>query len=377
VTSTSSTLTVPFVDLKRQHQNLREELDDAWNRVRTRGWFLLGEELDAFEVEFAKYCGVKHCVGVSNGTDALELALRACEIGPGDEVITVSHSFIATAIAITAVGATPVFIDIDRDTYTIDVTELEQAITPKTKAVIPVHLYGQCADMAPILEIANRHGLIVIEDAAQAHGAEYRGAKAGTMGHMAAFSFYPTKNLGACGDAGAVTSNDENLERKLRLLRNYGQTKKYFHDSSGHNRRMDEIQAAILRVKLKWLDRFNQTRQAIATRYDDSMPIKQLCPNRANDRIHVFHLYVIAVNDRDQVMQRFQGRGITTAVHYPVPIHRQKPYLLPGAAIIRSSLKNTEQLTNEVLSLPMFPELTTQEIDHVSDAIRSDLSTTS
>jgi len=362
-------ITVPFVDLKSQHALLAQELNEAIQRVMARSWFILGAELEAFEAEFATYCGVKHCVGVGSGTEALHLALRACGVGPGHEVITVSHTFIATALAITWTGATPVFVDIEQDSYAIDPSQIARAITPKTRAIVPVHLYGQCADMDPILTIAAEHSLYVVEDAAQAHGAFYKGKKAGSMGHLGCFSFYPAKNLGACGDAGAITTSDPELDRKLRMLRNYGQSSKYYHEGRGFNSRLDELQAAILRTKLLHLDAWNESRRVAAEFYLSSVEQRFSPPRTMTGRIPNCHLFVIRADDRDTLQRHLRLGGVETQIHYPVPIHRQTAFRdLPHR---NEDLSVTEHIVHRVLSLPIFPTISKEQLEHVSACLNS------
>jgi len=348
---------IPFVDLKREYQEIKDEINEAIQRVLESGWFILGEELRQFEREFASYIGVKHAIGVNSGSDALYLAVKALNIGSGDEVITVSHTFISTVDAITRNGAKPIFVDIDPETYTIDVNQIEKAITKKTKAIIPVHLYGHPADMDPIMEIAEKYGLYVIEDASQAHGAEYKGRKVGSIGHVACFSFYPTKNLGAYGDAGIIVTNDEELAEKFRMLRNYGSPKKYYHDFIGVNSRLDEIQAVILRVKLRHLDEWNERRRKIAKLYNELLEDSDVIipiPVEREYAKHVYHLYVIRYKNRDKLQQYLLENGIKTQIHYPVPVHLQKAYLNLG---IKTKLPVTERISREILSLPMYPWL--------------------
>jgi dTDP-4-amino-4,6-dideoxygalactose transaminase len=362
-------MTVPFVDLKAQHDLLAQELNEAIQRVMARSWFILGAELEAFEAEFATYCGVKHCIGVGSGTEALHLALRACGVGPGHEVITVSHSFIATALATLWTGATPVFVDIEPESYTIDPAQIAPAITPKTRAILPVHLYGQCADMDPIMALAAEHNLYVVEDAAQAHGAFYKGKKAGSIGHLGCFSFYPAKNLGACGDAGAVVTSDPELDRKLRMLRNYGQSSKYHHEGMGFNSRLDELQAAILGTKLLHLDSWNESRRDAAEFYLSSLE-KRFCPPTTKvGRVPNYHLFVIQSDVRDSLQQHLHRHGIQTQSHYPVPIHRQTAFRdLPHRD---GDLFVTERIAQRVLSLPMFPTISREQLAHVSARVNS------
>jgi dTDP-4-amino-4,6-dideoxygalactose transaminase len=360
---------VPFVDLKAQHDLLAQELNEAIQRVMTRSWFILGAELEAFEAEFAMYCGVKHCVGVGSGTEALHLALRACGVGPGHEVITVSHSFIATALAIVWTGATPVFVDIDSESYTINPAQIAHAITPKTRAILPVHLYGQCADMDPILALAAEHNLYVVEDAAQAHGALYKSKKAGSMGHLGCFSYYPPKNLGACGDAGAVVTSDPQLDGKLRLLRNYGQSSKYHHETMGFNSRLDELQAAILLTKLPHLDSWNESRGKAAEYYISVLEKRFSPPTTKLGCVPNYHLFVIQSEDRDRLQQDLRRYAIEALIHYPVPIHKQAAFSdLPHR---NCDLPITECLAQRVLSLPMFPTISEEQLAHVSACVNS------
>lgn len=359
---------VPFTNLANLHAPIASEMTDAIARVVERSWFVLGEEVAAFEAEFATYCGTDYCVGVGSGTEALHLALLACGVGPGDEVITVGHTFIATALAISWTGATPVLVDVDPATYTMDPVRVAEAITPRTRAIVPVHLYGQCADMAPIVALGERHGLWVIEDAAQAHGATYDGRRAGALGHLGCFSFYPTKNLGALGDGGAVTTRDAALDRRLRSLRNYGQSRKYYHDEQGFNSRLDEIQAAVLRVKLRHLDAWNDTRRRLAAIYDAHLGESVQTPCARTGGRHVYHLYVVADDDIVSLERTLAARGVMTQRHYPVPVHQQKAYAeMPHRA---DDLRHTERLCNSILSLPMCPGLTEGDVSEVIDAVR-------
>ncbi len=357
---------IEFNDLRPQHRELRAEIDAAVTQVLDDGWFVLGKQGEAFEREFAAYCGVGHCVGVGSGTEAIHLALLACGVEPGDDVITASLTAVPTASAITFAGARPVFVDVDPRTFTMDPSKLEDAITPRTRAILPVHLYGQAVDMDPILEIGRRRRIPVIEDACQAHGTEYGGRKTGSLGSMAAFSFYPTKNLGACGDGGAVTTGDPELADRLRLLRNYGQRKRYYHESKGFNSRLDEVQAAILRVKLRYLDRWNEARRAKAALYD-SMLREVVVPLAANYGRHVYHLYVIRSGRRDEMQRYLADRGIGTLIHYPVPVHLQEAYRDLG--IPEGSLPATEECAREILSLPLYPELPDEQVAEVAEAI--------
>jgi dTDP-4-amino-4,6-dideoxygalactose transaminase len=359
---------VPFTNLANLHAPIASEMTEAITRVVQRSWFVLGEEVAAFETEFAAYCGTDYCVGVGSGTEALHLALLACGVGPGDEVITVGHTFIATALAISWTGATPVLVDVDPSTYTMDPARVAEAITPRTRAIVPVHLYGQCADMAPIVALAERHELWVVEDAAQAHGATYNGRRAGALGHLGCFSFYPTKNLGALGDGGAITTRDAALDRRLRSLRNYGQSRKYYHEECGFNSRLDEIQAAVLRVKLRHLDTWNEARRRTAAVYDASLGEFVQIPYARPGGKHVYHLYVVADDDVSGLERTLAARGVMTQRHYPVPVHQQKAYArLPHRA---DDLRHTDRLCNSILSLPMCPGLPEAAVAEVVDAIR-------
>lgn len=361
-------------DPKAQYLAHKAEIDAAIARVLAGGRYVLGTEAAQFEQEFSAYIGCAHAVGAGSGTEALHLALRACGIGPGDEVITVSHTAVATAAAIELAGAVPVFVDIEPDRYTMDPAQLDKALSPKTKAIVPVHLYGQPARLKPILEFAARHGLRVVEDCAQAHGASYDGKRAGCWGDAAAFSFYPTKNLGALGDGGMVVTQDAAIAQKARLLREYGWQERYVSSVAGWNSRLDELQAAILRVKLKWLEADNKARQALAGLYRRHLPAAALrLPHQAKDSEHVYHLFVIAHPRREELREFLREQGISTLVHYPVPIHMQPAYKnrLPQ----RCLLPVTEQTAKTVLSLPIYPELESSQVLRVADAVRRFLST--
>ena len=362
-----STEKIPFVDLQAQYQSIKSDVDAAIAAVLTRGDFILGGDVSKFEEEFAAFCGVTHCLGVANGTDALKLALEACGIGPGDEVITTAHTYIATALAISQCGARPVLVDCEPEFFLIDVSKIEAAITPKTKAILPVHLYGQSADMDPILEIAKRHKLVVIEDACQAHGATYKGRKCGSMGDIAAFSFYPGKNLGAYGDGGAVTTNNPALADKVKLLRNYGQRVKYEHLVKGGNSRLDTVQAAVLRVKLRHLADWNLKRANGAAMYGKALAGTNLMlPQVASYGTHVFHLYVVRTKDRDGLMKALDVANSQHGIHYPIPIHRQLAMADLGYGV--GSFPVAEEIAPEILSLPMCPELTQAQVDRIAAA---------
>ena len=353
---------IPNLDLKAHHGPMREELIAVIQEVIDNSAFAGGPYVARFEQDFAPFCGTSHAIGVGNGTDALWLTLLALGVGAGDEVITVPMTFIATAEAISFCGAKPVFVDIDERTYTMNPELLERAITPRTKAIIPVHLFGQPADMDPILEIARRHGLHVVEDACQAHGAEYNGRRAGSMGIAGCFSFYPGKNLGALGEAGAVVTNGDELKNKIQMLRDHGQAKKYYHAVIGWNGRMDGIQGAALRVKLKYLERANEARRANARLYDQQLAgIQELVlPVEAAYARHVYHLYVVRLPRRDQILQAMANRGIACAIHYPMPLHLQQAY--QGLGYFKGSFPVAERCAEEVLSLPMYPELSAEQV---------------
>src|ERR1700704_6587606 len=360
---------VPFVDLAAQYRTIAAEISEATSRVFQNADFILGGEVNLFEEEFAAFCEAKYAVGVDSGTSALELALRAYDIGPGDEVITAANSFIASALAISHAGATPVLVDVDPCTYTMDVTAIEKAITPRTRAVLPVHLYGHPAHMDPIRQLADKHGLIVIEDACQAHGTRYKGKRTGSLGHAAAFSFYPGKNLGAYGDGGIVVTNDPGIAKRLEMLRNYGQKEKYQHMFRGYNRRLDTLQAAILRVKLKYLGKWNAARRWNAVLYHIFLEGSGVAlPGEAGGAESVWHLYVIRTEQRDMLRERLVGKGISASIHYPIPIHLQPAYKDLGYA--RGDFPVTEVQAQRILSLPMYAELTSEQIEFVARAIR-------
>ena len=347
----------------------KAEIDAAVLRALESRWYILGKEVEAFEQEFAAYLGSSHAIGVASGTDAVQLALRACGVGPGDLVFTVSHTATATVTAIVQAGAAPVYVDIDPVTYTMDPARLDAAIRSvgavgRPRAVLPVHLYGHPADMTGILEVADRHGLVVVEDCAQSHGARWDGRQTGTVGQIAAFSFYPTKNLGALGDGGAVVTNDSDLARQVRLLREYGWKERYVSSVPGMNSRLDELQAAILRVKLKYLDHDNAARRAIAGRYTEKLSGAGVTlPSARFEAFHVYHQYVLQVEDRDAVKDNLRARSVGTLIHYPVPVHRQPAY----ADYHSGGLEHTERAAGRILSLPMYPELSLDEADGVAD----------
>lgn len=359
---------ISFVGLQREFHAIEKEINDAIYRVLDRQWFILGEEIKNFENEFSKYIGTKYGIGVNSGSDALFLAIKALGIGNGDEIITTSHTFISTADAIIRNGAKPIFVDIDSETYTIDVTQIENKITKRTKAIIPVHLYGHPVDMNPLMEIAEKYNLFVIEDACQAHGAEYNGKKAGSIGDIGCFSFYPTKNLGAYGDGGILVTNDDDLAIKLSMLRNYGSIKKYHHEFIGINSRLDEIQAAILRIKLRYLDVWNEKRRKIAKLYNEFLVENTniRTPIEREYAKHVYHLYVARCKDRDKLMLHLKKNSIQVQIHYPIPIHKQKAYQTLG---YNTHLPVTEKMCKEILSLPMHPWLKESEIKKIANCI--------
>ena len=362
-------LRVPFLDLSAHHAGFGNELISAIREVMDCSAFAGGPFVERFEREFATYCDAKYAIGVGNGTDALWLALLALGIGPGDEVITVPNTFVATAEAIMGCQAHPVFVDVDEETFTLDPAELEQRLTPRTKAIIPVHLFGQPADMSPILQFANAHGLFVVEDAAQAHGALYNGRKAGTLGDAGCFSFYPGKNLGAFGEAGAVVTNDANLAERVRALRDHGQSRKYYHTLRGWNCRMDGIQAAVLSVKLRHLEQANLLRRRCASLYNEAFADTEnvVTPFEAYYARHVYHIYAIRVQGRDELQRFLEANGIGCGIHYPIPIHLQEAWRNGDP---KGAFPIAENLAEELLSLPMFPELTEDQIEYVVHCVR-------
>lgn len=356
---------VPFVDLKTQYQTIAAEVDEAMHHVVSEADFILGKDVELFEEEFAAYCETKYAVGLDTGISALELALRAHGVGAGDEVITVSHTFIATVSSISFTGARPVFVDVNPATYNMDATQIEAAITPRTKAILPVHLYGQPADMDGILAVARRHGLIVIEDACQSHGARYKGRRVGGLGDAGCFSFYPGKNLGAYGDGGMLVTNNAAIADQVRMLRNYGQREKYHHLFLAYNRRLDTLQAAVLRVKLRKLDEWNASRQSAARAYGELLKEVEniILPAVADNRSHVYHLYVIQHLRRDALLAGLREQGVPAGLHYPTPVHLQPCYEQLG--VPRGSLPVTEALASRVLSLPIFPEISLDQVQYV------------
>ena len=364
---------VPFLDLRVQHEPLMPELLEAFREVTEASAFAGGPYVERFEREFAQFCGTKHALGVGSGTDALWLSLLALGVGPGDEVITTPNSFMATAEAISLCGAHPVFVDIEEQTYTMDPAQLEAAITLRTQAIVPVHIFGQMADMDRIQAIALRHGTPVVEDACQAHGAEYKGKKAGSLGATGCFSFYPGKNLGAFGEAGGVTTNEADLCHRIQMLRDHGQAAKNSHSAIGWNARMDGIQAAVLSLKLRRLEAANSARRTHAELYHSLLADEPrvVCPATASPNLHVYHIFAVRVQDRDGVMQRMAARGVKCSVHYPLPIHLQQAYSFLG--LKAGSFPVAERCTREFLSLPMYPELTPEQIELVVSALKESL----
>ena len=361
---------IPFLELGASYRELKPEIDAAVSRVLESGWYILGPEVEAFEAEWAAYCDAKHAVGLANGLDALTLALRALDIGPGDEVIVPSNTYIATWLAVSGVGATPVPVEPDQATHNIDPARIEAAITSRTRALLPVHLYGQPADMDLILDIAKRHGLRVIEDAAQAHGARYKGQRIGAHGDIVCWSFYPGKNLGALGDAGAITTDDTALAERVALLRNYGSRQKYVNEEAGVNSRLDPIQAAVLRVKLEVLDEWTERRRTVATAYTVGMAQSDvILPHVPDWAEPAWHLYVVRTYDREALQDRMTEAGIGTLIHYPIPPHMQKAYT--DMEIMPEALPMARDLASEVLSLPMGPQLSLDQVQNIVNALKN------
>ena len=361
---------IPFVDLKAQYRSIKEEIDSAISRTLENAWFVLGPDVAEFEKLFAEYTATGSAVGCSSGTAALHLALRAAEIGPGDEVITIPFTFIATLASIMYTGARPRLVDIEEDTFNIDITRIEAAITERTKAIMPVHLYGQCANMDPLLEIARRHKLLVIEDAAQAHGAEYKGRRAGSMGDIACFSFYPGKNLGAYGEGGAVVTNNDEYAEKVRILRDWGMKERNQYDMLGFNYRMHGIQGAVLSVKMKYIEKWTEARRVNAEEYNRLFSTVDgvVTPVEADYSRHVYHVYAIRVWNRDHVYRSLVDAGIGCGIHYPVPAHLHSAY--SGLGYNQGDFPLSEKVAQEVISLPVFPELTTEQIEEVVGVVK-------
>jgi dTDP-4-amino-4,6-dideoxygalactose transaminase len=365
---------IPFLDLKAPYLELKQEIDEAIARVLSSGWFIGGEEVEQFETEYASYCGTAHALGVANGLDALYLALRAMGVGPGDEVIVPSNTYIATWLAVSQCGATPVPVEPLESTYNIDPARIEAAITPATRVILPVHLYGQPADLDPILALARKHGLRVLEDAAQAHGARYKGQRIGAHGDAVAWSFYPGKNLGALGDGGAVTTNDPQLAERIRLLRNYGSRVKYVNEIKGVNSRLDPLQAAVLRVKLRHLDNWNARRQALAAAYLSGLARTGLTlPQVPAWADPVWHLFVVRHPQRDALAQRLAAAGIGSLIHYPIPPHRQQAYAAAGFAA--GAFPLAEAMAGEVMSLPIGPQMVADSVVNVCASLEAIVNT--
>ncbi len=361
---------IPYVDLHAQYRSIKPEIDEAVLRTLDSTQFILGPEVAAFEREFAAYCGAHECIAVNSGTSALHLALLAAGVGPGDEVITVPYTFVATVSSIVYTGATPVFVDIEEPWFTMDPSQIEAKITPRTKAIMPVHLYGQAADMDPILAIAKQHGLVVVEDAAQAHGAEYKGRRCGSMGDAAGVSFYPGKNLGAYGEGGAVTTNNPEWAQKIRLLRSWGEEKRYEHKYKAFNYRMDGIQGAILRVKLRHLEAWTEARRRNAALYAARLDRTAVrAPQERPGNRHVWHVYAVRSANRDALRAHLQAEAIATGVHYPIPVHLQPAHLDLGYS--KGAFPVSERVAAEILSLPMFPELTEAQIETIAGAVKA------
>lgn len=360
---------VPFGDMKVRYQSIQKEIDEAVQRVLASGYYILGPELEKFEHDFAQFLGVNYVVGCASGTEAIYLALAAAGVGPGDEVIVVAHTAVPTISAISMTGAEPVFVDIDPQSYVMDVTKVAAKISPKTKAIVPVHLYGQMVDMEALLKLGKSHSIPVLEDCAQSTGATYKQAIAGSLGEFGAFSFYPSKNLGAFGDGGAVCTNSKEGHEKLIRLRNYGQSKRYYHDSIGINSRLDEIQSAILGAQLPFLNEWNKRRYEIAQRYTEGLRDLVVTPHESANNFHAYHLYVIQSNDREGLQKYLAEKNVGTLIHYPVPAHLQKAYSYRGYKA--GALPVTEALTQRILSLPMFPELTDAQVDYTIQEIRN------
>lgn len=360
---------VPYLDLQAQYRNLQDEIEPAVMGVLAGGAYILGQEVERFEVEFASYCESEHSVAVNSGTAALTVALRALDIGADDEVVTAANTFIATAAAIAHTGARPVLVDVDQSSRNLDPAQLERAITARTRAIIPVHLYGRPVEWDTIAEIAGRHDIPLIEDAAQAHGARCRGRRVGSLGRMAAFSFYPAKNLGACGEAGAVTTSDADLAKRMRMLRDHGSSRKYHHEVLGYNARMDAIQGAVLRVKLRHLDDWNERRRQLAVRYRElleGLPLELPMDVTQGEQVH--HVYVVACDRRDALQKHLADYGVPSIIHYPIPIHLQPAFA--GLGHKAGQFPVTEKLARSVLSLPTFPEMTDEQVEYVGARVR-------
>jgi dTDP-4-amino-4,6-dideoxygalactose transaminase len=365
-------MSVPFIDFTEQNRLIKPEVDAGWKSVIEKSSFIMGPQVKAFEEEFARYCGTKYALGVNSGTDALYLALCALDIGPGDEVILPTYTFIATALCVSYTGARVVFADIEEETYNMDPKSLEKAMTARTKAVIPVHLYGQMADMDTIMAIAGKRGVAVIEDACQAHGTRYKAKRSGSIGKAGCFSFYPTKGLGAWGDGGAVVTNDDKVKYMVEMLRDYGRTDRYSHKMKGFNSRLDTMQAVVLSAKLKYLDEWNAMRTKAAKVYAEELKgCALVLPSAAADREHVFQTYAVRVKNRDKVMEGLRAKGIASLIHYPIAVHLQEAYADAGYA--KGSFPVSEKVCSEILSLPMFPHMTSGQVREVAQALKESL----
>jgi dTDP-4-amino-4,6-dideoxygalactose transaminase len=361
-------MNVPFIDFSEQYKLIKDEVDSGWHSVCSRSAFIQGKEVADFENAFASYCGARFGVGVNSGTDALYLALSALNIGPGDEVILPTHTFIATALCVSYTGARPVFVDIETETYNMDPSLLKRAITPRTKVIMPVHLYGQTAEMDDINAIAGEAGITVVEDAAQAHGATYNGRKAGSLGDVACFSFYPTKSLGGFGDGGMILTDNHDVYEKVRMLRDYGRTDRYAHKIKGHNSRLDTLQAVVLNAKLKYLDEWNQMRAAVADQYRQRLTGTPVTlPAVKKGRGHVYQTFCVAVDHRDEVIEELKARGVSALIHYPIPVHLQEAYSDLGYQ--KGDFSNSEHCADRILSLPMFPHMTAEQIEYVCESM--------
>ncbi len=365
-------MSVPFIDFSKQNEAIQADVDSGWAAVIAKASFIMGPQVKAFEEAFARYCGVKYAIGVNSGTDALYLALSALNIGPGDEVILPTHTFIATALCVSYTGAAVKFVDVEEVTYNIDPATLVRAVTPRTKAIIPVHLYGQMANMAEIMAIADKHGIAVVEDACQAHGARYQGVRSGAVGRVGCFSFYPTKGLGAWGDGGAVITNDEKIKYMVEMLRDYGRTDRYSHKMKGFNSRLDTLQAVVLSAKLRHLDEWNGLRQKAAAVYAAELgSIGVAAPRTAPDRDHMYQTYAIRVKHREKVMEGLKTRGIPSLIHYPIPVHLQEAY--QDAGYKAGDFPVSEKIAAEILSLPLFPHMTAAQVKAVVSALKEAL----
>ena len=365
-------MSVQFIDFSHQNEAIKSEVDAGWAAVIAKSAFIMGPQVKVFEEEFARYCGVKYALGVNSGTDALYLALSALDIGPGDEVVLPTHTFIATALCVSYTGATVKFVDVEEVTYNIDPAKLAKVVTPKTKAIIPVHLYGQMANMDEIRAIADKNGIAIVEDACQAHGARYKGARSGAIGKAGCFSFYPTKGLGGWGDGGAVTTNDEKVKHMVEMLRDYGRTDRYSHKMKGFNSRLDTMQAVVLSAKLKHLDEWNQMRQKAAAVYAVELgKIGVAVPQTAPNRDHVYQTYAIRVKNRDKVMEALKSRGVPSLIHYPIPIHLQEAYR--DAGYKAGDFPVSEKIASEILSLPLFPHMSADQVKEVVKALKESL----